>query len=398
MGSINQIFARIDADGFIFWFVALTFLLLPTGTAPPLIAVGLALAVWLFSGRFLKAGHILTRSFFWPVIPFLVLPWIGLLYSLDPELGMDYAMKTKYWIVLLVTAGLVLDEQRIRILIHFFWAGLFMGAALALIQFAGFVKPIDHMFLGFGIVHTLISMYLIIGILTASFYFKSAKTKGYKILLIVLMAAFLFHLTVLRGRSGYLMFACFSPFVAANLMYSFSKKIKVALCILMILSLSLSPVVRQTIHTTMTNLEAQKQKIAQGVDVEEFPRFFIIRSAVEQLIAHPFIGIGTGSLAHPTRLEGHEVAHPHNNILYMGVSFGLFGILACLWLFWTLFIRSWKHRATPLGYFIMSICLVLFFGGVFDTHILNTGTLLLLAMGYGLLNCLEPDKPEKIDT
>ncbi len=390
MPEIKDIIKGIKADELIFWSVAATFLLLPTGTAPPLISAGIALAVWIFSGRCLKAVQLFSKPFVWPVILFILLPWTGLLYSQDLDLGMDYAMKTKYWVAIFLTAGLVLDEDRVHTLNRFFWTGLFMGAALAFVQFIGLVKPHGSQFLGFGIVHTLVSMYLIIGIMTASYYFKQSDNLRYKMILLLLMAAFLFHLTVLRGRSGYLLFALFSPMIANNLMHRFPAKLKLGVCALLVVSLTLSPVVRNTISSTISNLKAQKDRIMKGEDVAEFPRFYITRMAVEQLAAHPVIGIGTGSLTKPTRLQGHEVTHPHNNILYMGVSFGIFGILACLWLFWKMFITSWYTRRTPLGYLVLSICLVLFFGGVFDTHILNTGTLMLLAMGYGFLNFLEP--------
>jgi O-antigen ligase len=80
------------------------------------------------------------------------------------------------------------------------------------------------------------------------------------------------------------------------------------------------------------------------------------------------------------------VTHPHNNFLYMGVSFGIFGLAACFWFFWKMFKTSWYSRKTGLGYFVLSTCLVLFLGGMFDTQILNTGTLLFLAMAYGMMN------------
>ena len=164
--------SKTKSEHAIFWCIALTFLLLPAGTAPPLIGIGLACAVWLFSGRFLKDVSIVKQAWFRPVILFFVLPWIGLAYSQNLDLGMNYAMKTKYWIALFVTAGCFMDEKRVFILVSALWVGLAAGAILALFQFAGLVTPFEELFLGFGIAHTLVSMYLIIGILMAAFYFK----------------------------------------------------------------------------------------------------------------------------------------------------------------------------------------------------------------------------------
>jgi len=268
------------------------------------------------------------------------------------------------------------------------WTGLAAGALLALIQFTGLVAPVKEEFLGFGIVHTLVSMYLIVGILMAAFYFKRVTTLQSKIVLLLLILAFLFHLTVLKGRSGYLIFVLLSPLVAGDLMYRFSLKIKVMVCITLILSLCLSPVVKNRVADTLAQLITNREKIMAGDDIELMPRPFMIRQTLETMKKHPVIGIGTGSLPEFTRAAGHEVEHPHNNFLYMGVSFGIAGIISCFWLFWSMFIRSFRSRETPVGYFILSTCLVLFLGGIFDTQILNTGTLLMLTMTYGFLSHL----------
>ncbi|NOX33371.1 MAG: O-antigen ligase family protein [Deltaproteobacteria bacterium] len=373
-------------DDLIFYFIVLTFFLLPTGTAPPLISLGLAILFWLISGKILQIKSIIRQSWFFPVIPFLILPWIGLLYSQNLDIGMDYALKTKYWIALFITAGLTFDEKRLTILLKWFWAGLLMGAFLALIQFIGIMTPIRKGFLGFGVVHTLICMYLIVGIMTASFYFEKAESWKDRCVLLFLILAFIFHLAVLKGRSGYLIFGIISPFVANNLMYRFSLKIKMAVSIILVCALLSSPVVREVIKGTFIKLNDQKEKILKGEDVKDFPRFFMVHEAVRIMIGHPIIGIGTGSLTEPSKAAGHLFPHPHNNFLYMGASYGIFGIAACFWLFWKMFRLSWNLRKTALGYFVFSTCIVLFIGGMFDTQILNTGTLLFLTLTYGLMN------------
>lgn len=388
MQNLKQRLLNIKADDLLFSFIVLTFFLLPTGTAPPLISIGMAGLVWLISGKIFHIKAVIRQSWFFPVIPFLILPWIGLLYSQNLDLGMDYALKTKYWIAVFITAGLSLDEKRLYLLLKLFWAGLFMGAFLALIQFVGIMAPIRAGFFGFGIVYTLINMYLLIGILTVSFYFKTAKNWKEKIVLLFLILAFLFHLAVLEGRSGYLIFGILSPFVASNLMHRFSLKIKIMVSIILVCSLLLSPVVREVVNDTFISLNEQKEKIQKGEYIEEEPRPYIIRESVRNFMAHPFIGIGTGSLTEPTKAKGPPVIHPHNNFLYMGVSYGIFGIAVCFWLFWKMFKISWYSRETALGYFVFSTCIVLFLGGMFDTTILNTGTLLFLSLSYGLMNHL----------
>jgi len=391
MQKLKKGLLPIKADNLIFYCIVLTFFLLPTGTAPPLISTGLAALIWIFSGKVAHVGSIIRQPWFYPVIPFLILPWTGLLYSQNLDLGMDYAFKTKYWIAVFITAGCAVDEAQVFILLKWFWAGLLMGAFLALIQVIGIMAPIREEYLGFGIVHTLVCMYLIIGILTAAFYFKTAGSWKSRFVFLFLILAFLFHLAVLRGRSGYLIFGILSPLVANNLMHGCSRKIKMGATVILVVALLFSPVVKKEIHDTFVTLNEQKEKILSGEGVIlNAPRFFIVRESVRIFMAHPVMGIGTGSMTEPTRAKGLEVCHPHNNVLYMGTSFGVFGIAACLWLFWKMFTLSWRSRKTALGYFVFSTCSVLFLGGMFDTQILNTGTLLLLSLTYGLMNHLNP--------
>ncbi|MBA3011446.1 MAG: O-antigen ligase family protein [Proteobacteria bacterium] len=396
MKSFKKYLSQTPPEETLFWCVVLTFLLLPTGTAPPLIAIGLACVVWIFSGQFMTGLSIVKQPWFRPVILFLILPWIGLTYSKNMDLGMDYAMKTKYWIAVFITAGCYLSEKRFFILVCAFWGGLSAGAILALFQFAGFVKPVNVFYLGFGIVHTLISMYLLIGILMAAFYFRRETGLWAKAGFLVLIFLFLFHLTVLEGRSGYLIFALLSPLVAWDLTHRFSLKIKALACVALVFSLCLSPVVRNRVADSFTKLNENRDKIMTGEDIKEMPRPFITRQTLDAMKKHPIIGIGTGSLPEFTRPKGSAVNHPHNNFLYMGVSFGIAGIIAFFWLFWNMLSRSWRSRENPLGYFVFSTGLVLFLGGMFDTQILNTGTLLMLAMSYGFLAHLDPMKKGRV--
>jgi len=391
----------LNADNLIFIFLSLTFFLLPTGTAPPLIAVGLASLVWLFSGKALHIKSIIKQSWFFPVIPFLLLPWIGLLYSQNLDLGMDYALKTKYWIAIFITAGIVIDQKRVDLLLKCFWAGLLSGAFLAFIQIAGLMPPIKGGMPGFGIVHSFISPYLVIGILTVSFYYKNSSSRIFRSVLIFLFLAFLFHLTVLRGKSGYLIFVLVSPFIANNFMHKFSLQIKIVVSVILGCIIFVSPVVRDVVKNIFIQGYEQKERILKGEDIKKMPRPFMIRESIKIISAHPFIGIGTGSLSVPTKAKGHTVNHPHNNFLYMWVSYGLFGLVACFWLFWRIFQLSWHSRNTALGFFIFFTSLVLFISGMFDTQILNTGPLLLLSLTYGMLNHLRNpaicDNMEKLE-
>ncbi len=396
MLNVRDKFADLDKNDIIFGCVVLTFLLLPTGTAPPLITLGIALAVWVFSGKFIQIISVFKPSLLFPVIPFLVLPWLGLLYSQNMELGLDYALKTKYWVIVFVSAGLSLDKKRFETLINWFWVGLTIGAILAFLQVASVIDPVNDGHLGFGVVHTLVSMYLIIGVLTVSFQFSKINTWKHRFLLLFFLVAFLFHLAVLRSRSSYIIFAMLSPMVINNLMYNFSRKIQIGTCLLLMVAFFASPIVRDEMARTYVHFKISKEKILKGEDVVHFPRIYITKEALLVIKKNPLVGIGTGSLTEPTRLKGEIIHHPHNNILYMGTSYGIFGIAACFWLFGTMFFQSWQSRDSLIGYYTMSTCIVLFLAGMFDTPLLNTGTLVLLALSYGFINHLKPENHKQM--
>ncbi len=379
---------KIRTEKLFFVSIALTFFLLPTGTSPPLISIGLATVSFLLSIKTIDLKTFYQKKWIFPLFLMALLPWIGLLYSKEMELGIDYALKTKYWCVSLITAGLIIDNNRVKRIVQMFWTGLLLGAFLAFLQLLGVMAPIREGFLGFGVVHTLVSMYIIVGILMASFYFKTGEKAFWKVSMVFIIVFLIFHLTVLEGRNGYLVFALLSPLIANNLMYRFSAIIKIGVMILLILSIAVSPVVQNEIKKT-NRLLKEKQVIIQGKYHPSFDRPFMFHSAAKLFMDNPLMGIGTGSFWYYTSEKGYPSSHPHNSLLYMAVSYGIVGLIAILWLFIEMFKRGVKNREQPLGYLVLSICLTLFLGGFLNTPILNTGTLLLLSMGYGFAKHLE---------
>ncbi|MCF6247895.1 MAG: O-antigen ligase family protein [Desulfobacula sp.] len=309
-------------------------------------------------------------------------------YSKDLSLGIDYALKTKYWIAVFLTAGFACNEKQIEIMIKVFWISLFIGSILSFLQYMGLLGIPKTRFLGFGLVYTVSSMYILIGLLTVSYYFRVVTDWKKKCILMILLMAFLFYLTILRGRNGYFVLILVSPLIMHNLTFKIHFSFKLLFLFVLIGSLSLSPVVKLRVKTTINQLK-RIETIKEGQIDPLFIRPFMYHSALKLIFQNPILGVGTGSLKYYTERKGHAVDHPHNNILYMGVSFGIVGIISCLWLFWTMLKISWVNRGSPAGYFVFSICIVIFLGGVFDTLIINSGTSLLLPMGYGLLNHLD---------
>ena len=117
-------------------------------------------------------------------------------------------------------------------------------------------------------------------------------------------------------------------------------------------------------------------------------RFFMWYGAIPIFLENPFLGVGTGGYQTAMKQRGKpgdpDMAHPHNNLLHMAVSYGIVGIIAYLWLFVEIIRNAWEQKETPVGFFVLSAAIVVFVSGLFNTTILDVGTLFLLAVAVGL--------------
>ena len=78
-----------------------------------------------------------------------------------------------------------------------FLIGLAGNAVVGVCQLIGIVPPVDGWYCGVGRGYSTLSAYLIIGMLIASYYYKTAETGKIKILSAALMSLYFFHLIIL---------------------------------------------------------------------------------------------------------------------------------------------------------------------------------------------------------
>lgn len=372
---------------------------LPFGTSPPIIFASLAVVIWLFSGKFITLRkYYIGERWFWPIIALVLLPWIGLIYSPDPSgLGMKFAEKTHYWIYCMALASICYRQRSLQYLIHAFLAGLAINALIGLIQFMGFLPSVDGWYLGLSSGYSALSIFLVTGIIMTSFYFRKRRKPAHFALLGLLMALLFFHLIILEGRGGYLTFIVLSPMIIRNLFQGVGW-VKVSVTIIVLLSLmGLSPVVRNRVAQSVSQLQyhmSAPSGSAWGAKYTEHQdRFYMWNGALKIFLSHPLWGIGTGGYQTEMKRVGDPdaplIAHPHNNILYMAVSFGIIGIIVLFWFFWEMLSNAWKERRTLLGYFILSVALVIFISGFVNTQILDANTAFFLALSAGLQQGLQ---------
>jgi O-antigen ligase len=385
--------AELNPEWGVFWCFAGMFLSMPMGTSPPIIFGAMAALIWLISGIAFRVKLFFKQSWLWSVIPFIILPWLGLIYTPDPwDFGIDYARKTYYWVFCLALATLSFEKVQPRWLINAFLVGLAANACVGVLQFAGIMAPNYKWFSGLTRGYNTVTAYLVLGILVCAFYFREIKGWEKRSALSALMALYFFHLIILEGRTGYLTFILLIPFLIKTLFRKLDLwKIALA-CLLILGAMYISPVVQKRVNLTVRQIKYHMTVApdkAWGKEYTEHQdRFYMWMGAIEIFRKNPIIGVGTGgypATLKATRAPGDPfIAHPHNNILYMAVSYGVLGIFAFFWLFGEMMKNGWRQRDALAGHFVLCAALVLFLNGLFNTTVVDSGTLLLLSLAVGL--------------
>lgn len=400
MVSATSEFAKktsIRPEALVFWCFAGVFLTMPMGTSPPIILGALGTAIWLFSGMAFRVRAFLKQSWFWPVLVFITLAWIGLLYT--PDLwgfGINYAGKTYYWLFCLALASLFSRNLRPQWLINAFLLGLAVNACVGILQLVGLIPTKQGWFSGLTRGYNTLTVYLVLGILVCAFYMNQIRGWKKRCGPAALMGLYFFHLVILEGRTGYLTFIILSPLWIKTLFKHLRLWKLAAVFALIIGVMSFSPIVRErtelTIKQIKYHMNAEPNKAWGKEYTVHQDRFYFWQGAMELFLENPMVGVGTGG--YPKTLKERRspddpvVAHPHNNLLHMAVSHGVLGLLVFFWLFGEMFRNGWKEGDTLIGHFVLCSSLVLFVNGLFNTTVLDAGTLLLLSLTVGFQRAL----------
>ncbi len=386
----------------LFAFVALTFFCLPLGTAPSSIAAGLAAAVWLFSGIALKRRAIYLSSYWWPVFFMILLPWVGLLYSLDNTgISMDYARKSYYWLFGLTAAAISYRHFSVTRLIQAFMLGLGINVLAAIAQMAFHLQGKHNWHLGMGPDYSTLSAYLIVGIMMGLYFLRKQRGNGGKMALAGLIGLYFFHLVALQSRASHVAFVLLVPIMG----YTFFETKKVlkttAVCVLIPALMLISPVVRERVelsvnqlshHLSADDASAWGKKYSVHQD-----RFYMWNGALHIIQEHPWIGVGTGGYMNAMKAQESDgnvptMAHPHNNFLYMTVSYGLIGLGVFLWFLAVTLSNGWRYRHTAQGYMLFSVILVMMTTGLFNSQIIDVGTAFLISLTVGMKPSFENER------
>lgn len=383
----------LSAEALLFGILGAALFSMPLGTAPPTALSIAAVAVWLFSGTAFRAREIYLREpWCRPVYALILLPWVCLIHSPDPGgIGLDYAGKTHYWVYALAMAAVAARPDRER-LVQAFLAGLAANALVGLMQLAGLYPPTNGWYSGFGRGYSTLSAYLVLGMLMASYYFRSLADRRLRKLSLGLAGLYFFHLIILQGRTGYVTFVALLPLVLRNLLPRVHP-IRIAIVALLLMGLMfLSPIVRERVDLSIDQLKYHLDAAPEKAWGREYTahqdRFYMWYGAMRIFLDHPVTGVGTGGFRAARLAMGKPgdpaIAHPHNDFLYMAASYGFMGVAVFIWFFWTLLRNAWRNRETAEGYFVLSCGLVVLVSGLLNAQILDAGMALLLAYTAGL--------------
>ena len=388
-------YSNITVEKLIFWAFCAMFFFLPIGTTPSAIFGILALLLWICSGRFFKDRwlYLKERKIFLPVLVFMAIPWIGLIYTEDLSLGLDFARKSYYWLLAFVIASLSFSNYSPKTLLRAFLLGLTITSLFSVLQYIGFIPMREWLPRVFEERRITMSLLLALGMSISSFYYFKENRFKHRILILLLMLLFLFTLSISGGRAGYLAFIALSPLIVYNLLgQKYIFKIA-AISILIVAALFLSPVVQHRLDQTASDIRLYfKGYLLTDVGL----RFHMWKGAIRIFLKNPLIGAGTGGYQLAMEefsvpaLEGMKFRDSHNSFLYMAANHGIVGLVSLCWLFVIMLKAGWKHRRTATGFSIFSCGLILFIGSLTATQILIPITGMLFAIFIGL--CPQPGR------
>ncbi|MDA8173624.1 MAG: O-antigen ligase family protein [Nitrospiraceae bacterium] len=378
----------ISTDKALFWSLLLFAFLVPIATSPAVIAGGIAIASWIFTGTFRKDRGWLKQEWTLPVLLFMLLPWAGLIWTTNLQMGLKFAQRSYYWLYAFAAFSATSVDGahgRSKALVNAFLAGLAMSVIISVLQLVHLLPMGEGNTPTSFVSHISYTLFLAFGIVAASFYFKDAGSGRGKLLAAMLMAAFFFNLVIASGRSGYLAFVLLAPMAALNV---FGRKhaLRAGISLVVLTAIFLSaPMVRQRIRQAESDWNNSSPVASNAIGA----RFYMWKGALKIFCSHPMLGVGSGGYGDAmeqfrTNPSWPRAVQPHNSFLYMMVSFGLPGLASLLWLLYVFLKKGWKARSNIVGYSVLAYGLVLIIGSLTDTQVLSVQTAELFAVFMGL--------------
>lgn len=383
--------SRVDIrERILIWLAFITLFSLSVGTGPTSIFSVLLLLACFVSGVWLrdKAWWWGQRQWLLPVLLVTLLPWVSLVWTLDPSPRLyPYLQRTHFWL-LSITMACLIAPVRARDLAVALISGVQVNVLLFMAAKLGVVLPFPKLYTFAQSGYITYSLLLVLSIILMSFGYRSVTRSRDRMLLAVLMVLNIATVAMLNGRIGYLALVLLSPFIAVNLIGGRRWWLIAMACFALIGILALSPAVQQRIAL------AGKESMLYGIgsdkarDTSVGIRLALWKGAVSAFAEHPVLGVGIDG--YPVIMRrlfpawNVPMSNPHNYYLYVAATYGLLGLVLYGWLWIVVFKRAWPCRDTWSGFMMLSTLLVVSIGSFTETTPLQPQTGILLAMMVGL--------------
>ncbi|MDZ4284115.1 MAG: O-antigen ligase family protein [Hydrogenophaga sp.] len=208
--------------------------------------------------------------------------------------------------------------------------------------------------LGLGTDHSVFVEYVSQSVMTAIFLAlalnKAINEKEWKLRLtwsLAAMAALGSVLFLLQGRSGLVAVVMVTiVFIALHTRGATRWSVALGVTLLGLALVAASPLMKDRLTAAYQNIASHQpfDRTSLGLRMDMW------QLAFEQMVEHPVTGTGSGSY-HQIAARHFEhcqetCTHPHNQYLFLGMEYGVFGLLAFVWLLWRLFAMARHSTAT----------------------------------------------------
>lgn len=369
----------------------LTLFSLPIGTGPTSLCSVSFLAVWLFGGAWRKEPDWWKKQTPWllPVALLFALPWISLIWSVNPEPRLyPFLQRTHFWLLALATACLALREIKPQHLALALIVGVELNVLLFLPVKLGLMLPHKtlHAFMTRG--YITYSLLLVLATALLSLQFRKSSGMKVRMLLLAVMATNLFCISLLLGRSGHLAFVILAPVIASNLFSGCSRWVVLVATVALIGVLAASPTVQRRASDVSKDIQVyQTGNTREITKTSAGARMMFWTGGLRIFRDNPLIGVGIDG--YPVAMKklypesDNAFTNPHSFYIYVAASYGILGLSLFAWLWVATLRRAWPHREQWGGFFVLATLVIITIGSLSDITPLSPPTGILLAMMAG---------------
>lgn len=367
---------------------AVAFFFLPLSKALLFIALAIGFMLFVAGGGFTRALRAWrSLPWVWPAAMLAALPALSLLIHPASSKLVIHSEASYYWLIALMVF-LAASQLPILPWLRALLAGILVGFLYAQLPYKGW-WPLDPPSLIAN--YILYSQFLAIGVVLLSILYKYETSKGMRAAYAAGMALFFFGLTSGMGRTGMWVVLVLLPFIITNLFARQHRGKAALLCVLASVALLMAPTVQKRIHDAASDMQLLQQNVTQtslGYRLEMW------KTAWGVFRAHPLLGGGAAGFeaawsSQPRGDEAKAFVEPHNAFLFYASFYGIFGLLALLWLYAALLLTGWRQRQRFEGRIVFAFALVLvlcsFTNTVFMGSVSRAWVMLFLGLQGALL-------------